>query len=280
MRRSLFAWAVVLGCLGCAGPSFTSRDVRSEPTWFVRLETFAEAGKAAAVRYDHPADWAESDVHAIVSRLLLQERVGLFDTKPAPRAVFSPDEAHRLAPALAEAFRQARPVEWVAFYFERPAGEQPEVTSGGMFLQDGRLHVIVANHREGMKPGPDGTDAVRASPIRSVRGAGGALTFDPQTVVVASQANWLGGSSGPSSSELVLDHTAFLAAKPAGGLVTTTPASESEVTALRNQVRKLEEEVARLRARLDAQADDLARLKGRQPASAQPRPSPSTPSGR
>jgi hypothetical protein len=278
----------MLVCLGCAGPSFTSREVRTEPTWFVHLETFVEAGKAAAVRYDHPADWAVSDIHAIVSRLLLQERVGLFDTKPAPRAVFSPDEASRLAPALAEAFRQARPMEWVAFYIERPGGVpastrggvRQEVTSGGMFLQDRRLHVIVANHREGMMPGPEGTDAIRANPIRSLRGTGGALTFDPQTVVLASQANWLGGSSGPSASEVVLDHAAFLAAMPAGGFGAMSPAAESELSALKTQVRKLEEEVARLKQRLEAQAEDLARLRSRQPASGPSRPAPSTPSGR
>lgn len=80
-----------------------------------------------------------------------------------------------------------------------------EIASGGLFLMDGRLHVILANHRERVSPGPDGAEAIRANPIRSLRATGGSLTFDPPTFVLASQANWLGGSSGPSASELVVD---------------------------------------------------------------------------
>jgi hypothetical protein len=78
----------------------------------------------------------------------------------------------------------------------------------------------------------------------------------------------------------VLDHAAFLAAMPAGGFGAMSPAAESELSALKTQVRKLEEEVARLKQRLEAQAEDLARLRSRQPASGPSRPAPSTPSGR
>jgi hypothetical protein len=275
MLKLIVSWTVLLAWLGCAGPSFTSRMVSSEPFWSVRLDTYLEPSKAAEVRHDHPADWSGSKLHAILSRLLLQEQVGLFDRKPPPRPVFSPEEIGQLVPALREAFLAARPSEWIVFYVARPAGSVLEITSGGLFLEDKQLHVIVANHRERVSPGPGGDDAVRASPIRSLRGAGGSLTFDPPAFVLASRANWLGGSAGPSASEVVLDHTAFLtAAISPGGLFRLSPAqgSDSDLVSLREQVSRLQAEIARLREKLDAQADELGRLKARQTQGEPPSP--------
>ena len=267
MLRIFVSIAVVLACLGCAAPAFTTRTVQSEPSWFVGLTSYAEPAKAAAVRHDHPAEWTEKELHQILDRLLLQERVGLLDPLPPPRAVFSPEATAQLVPALRGAFHSARPSEWIVFFFARPSGADQEITSGGLFLMDSRLHVIVANYRERVSPGSAETDAIRANPLRSYRGTGGSLAFDPPRFVLASQANWLGGSSGPSASELVLDHTAFLATATAPGAPLTSVgarASDEDFAKLRGQVDRLQEEVARLREQLAAQADELARLKSRQ----------------
>lgn len=267
MLRIIVSIAVVLACLGCAAPAFTTRTVQSESSWFVGLTTYAEPAKAAAVRHDHPADWTEKELHEILGRLLLQERVGLLDPPRPPRAVFSPEATAQLVPALRGAFHNARPSEWIVFFFARPSGGDQEITSGGFFLMDTRLHVIVANYRQRVYPGSVGTDEIRANPIRSYGGTGGSLTFDPSRFVLASQANWLGGSSGPSASELILDHTAFLATATAPGSPLTSTrarASDEDFAKLREQVERLQEEVARLRETLDAQADELARLKSRQ----------------
>lgn len=280
MLNRIVASAVVLACLGCAGPSFTSRTVRHEPSWVVRLDTYLDPGEAAKVHHAHPADWSEAELQAILSRLLLQERVGLFDQPRPPRPVLSADEIRQLLPGLREAFPNSRPSEWIVFLIARPSGADQEITSGGVFLKDGRLHVIVANHRQRVSPGSEDAETIRANPVRSLRGTGGSLTFDPPAYVLASQANWLGGASGPSASELVLDHKAFLAAATATGVTSAlshAPASSSDIVSLRNEVQKLQEEVGRLREKLDAQADEIARLRARQ---SQPEPSPPAPSSK
>ena len=279
MLKLMVSWTVVLACLGCAGPSFTSRMVRSEPSWSVRLDTYLDPSKAAEVHHDHPADWSASELHAILSRLLLQERVGLLDPARPPHEVFSADEIAQLVPGLREAFRSARPSEWIVFSIARSADAAQEITSGGFFLLDKRLHVVVANYRERVLPGSEGAVAIGADPIRSLRGTGGSLTFDPPRFVFASQANWLGGSSGGSASELILDHKAFLVAATSPGAPITlsgAQASSSDIVSLREQVQRLEEEIARLKETVAAQGDEIARLKSRQ-IEAQPSPSTRSP---
>lgn len=275
--RAILVGAILLACLGCAEPRLTTKPVRQEPTIIVGLATYDDGGKAAHVRHEHPAEWAAGDLHAVLTRLLLQERGGLMDTPRPPRAVFSQDEVRRLLPGLREAFRIARPSDWVVFALLDSAGATPEwtVTSGALFLEDRRLHVVLANHREPVPSGADGPDAIRADPFRSLRGVKGGLTFDSSPYVVASHPKWLGNFSG---SELVLDHSGFLEiARQAIATPTETLAMEkspppglkpeathdSETAVLKEEVSRLREELARLKRRLAEQTDELARLKAR-----------------
>lgn len=279
----IFPSAFLLACLGCAGPSLATRVVHSEPSWFVRLDTYADPIKAAALHYDHPAEWTEAELNAILGRLHLQELVGLLEQKPAPRAVFSSEEISQLAPMLKQAFHMARPSEWIVFYLARSTGAAQGITSGGFFLEGRQFHVIVANHRELASPGPEGADAAQANPVRSLRGAGGTLTFDPPMFVISTQSNWMGGYSGAPASELVLDHTAFLASARLTSPVPLAPApipaaqispapastppqapvSETGNAGLKNEVLRLQEEVTRLKQQVEEQADEIARLKAR-----------------
>jgi len=280
---------VLLFCLACAGPDFSTRAVHSDQTWLVRLDTYADPGKAAELRHDHPAEWTEAELSAILSRLLLQERVGLLEKKPPPQPVFSADEVAQLAPRLQQAFRMARPTEWIVFCFIRSTGTAQEVTSGGFFLQDRHLHVIVASYREPVSSGQDGTEAVRANPLQALKRTGRTLTFDPPTYALASPENWLGGYAGAPASELILDQSAFLeaarqpavprvpapvppvqASSPPVSIAPTTPVpsppaqtSESVISGLKDQVLRLQEETERLKHKLEEQAGEIARLKAR-----------------
>jgi hypothetical protein len=280
---------VLLLCLACAGPDFSTRSVHSDQTWLVRLDTYADPGKAAEVRHDHPAEWTEAGLRELASRVLVQERVGLLEKKPPPQPAFSADEVARLAPRLQQAFRMARPTEWIVFCLTRSTGTMQDVTSGGFFLQDRHLHVIVANHREPVSSGQDGAEAVRANPLRALKRTGRTLTFDPPTYALASPESWMGGYAGAPASELILDQTALLASlkrpgiepvatqslpapapPPAPPMPSTmpvapppTPAAEPVGADLHALVLRLQEEVTGLRRKLDEQAEEIARLKAR-----------------
>lgn len=269
MRLFVVGILLLVG-LGCAGPSFTTRPVHSDPLLFVGLSSVQDRADAAAVRHDHPVTWAEADLRAILGRLLLQERGGLMDPTRPPRPVFSADEITRLLPPLRRAFEAARPADWVVFVLSDRAGSPSPVTltSGALAVADRRLHVILANHRESVTGGAESQKLLQGQPLRPLKSLRGGLTFDPPLYVVDTRANWLGGTSGAAASELVLDHAGFLGVAHQAAAGPSEPATaDSEIGALRREVSTLREELARLKHQLKEQAEELARLRSQ----AQPR---------
>ena len=99
-------------------------------------------------QYDHPVEWAEPDIAAILGRLLLQQETGILGQHRSLEPVWSSDEVAQLTPALHTAFRQAQTREWVSFAFLQPSGTNLVVTSGGFFFKDRQMHVVLANYRE------------------------------------------------------------------------------------------------------------------------------------
>lgn len=284
MRTPILTAALLALCLGCGGPSFVSRPVVEGAPWFVRLQTYAQAGKAGEVRYDHPVQWSEQDLGAILTKLYLTEQVGLLDQKPLPRPVFSPEEAGRLVPALREAFRLAQPNEWVTFYLTRPVGQGEEIISGALYVEGQQLHVILANDREVLPAGEE-IRTVKANPLRALKVRGRTLTFDPVTSVIFSRNNWMSGYDHPAASEVILDHRKFLSslkqasAKPAAA-VTPPPQAEHAPAGddLKATVQQLQGEIEQLKRRLAEQDAELATLKPRSGADAsKKKPSPKQP---
>ena len=78
-----------------------------------------------------------------------------------------------------------------------------------MFVEEGKLHLVIANHRLALAENSEELARVRANPRHSVQGSGGALVFDLPRFVIGTKANWSGGHRA-SASELILDHAAFL----------------------------------------------------------------------
>jgi hypothetical protein len=196
---------VLLLMIGCSSASLVTRPVHTEATWFVRLDTYQEPENSLALQYDHPAELNESELSAILSRLLVQPEMGLLDRKRPPVAVFSTEDITRMTPILRAAFQQARASEWVSFMFAYPSGTDLEVSSGALFITHARLHVVIANVRERVNQFATDIGLVRKNPMRSISGTHGRLTFDPSRFVEETTSNWSGGSNN-SASELVLDY--------------------------------------------------------------------------
>jgi hypothetical protein len=286
MIRRLLPGVLVLLCAGCAGPTIASRATAGEANWFVRLDTFTEADAVADLRFDHPAQLSETELAALLSRVQVQERAGLLEQKPFPRPLFSPNEIRQMALGLQKALRSARPAEWAAFYSALPGGVVQEITSGGLFVKGGKLHVLVANHHERIPSGSNSLAAIRANPLTPWGGKGVTLSFDPPRFVASTQATWLGGSAAAPASELILDHSAFLAEAPpttAAPMAAATvppavpqsavilpptiplaaPRDAGSYALMKEQVTTLQSEVERLRRRLEEQDEDIALLKTR-----------------
>ena len=260
---------ILFFCAGCAGPALTSRVVQEESSWFVRLDSYQNAG-SSSVRYEHPATWTVEELSAIFSRLLLEDRVGLLDSSRPPRPVFSVEEIGLLAPAIRHSFQQAKPSEWISFCLSQPNAPGLAVTSGGIFVADSRLHVVVANHHASIAGGSDELASIRTNPFHSVRGSGGLLTFESSRFVMGTQANWSAGHRA-SASELILDHRAFLSfLKLASATPASVRAAGSSVPALSSEsgasdpnraIIRLQEEVERLKKQVAEQEAEIIRLK-------------------
>ncbi len=228
----------------------------------MRLDTYQDPSDAALVVHDHPAEIALMDLQAILHGVQVQERGGLLETPRPPRPVFETGEIMTWSPGLREALKQARSSEWVAFALLRPAGGNIVVTSGALFLKSRHLHMILANDHESVAAESEALAVVRRNPVRPLRSRSGVLTFEAPAMIIASGTNWLGGSAGPSASELVLDHTRFLD-RPRVTSPRAVPAPTTELQQLKEQVARLEEEIARLRRQVEMQAQELTRLKSR-----------------
>ena len=284
---------VLFHFVGCSSAPLVTRPIHTEPTWFVRLDTYQESEKSKALQYDHPAEWNEPELATILSRLLVQPEMGLLDRTRAPVPVFTAEDISRMTPIFRTAFQQAQATEWVSFVSLYPTGTNMEVTSGAFFIANRRLHVVIANVREVINQFATDIELVRKNPMRSIWSVHGHLTFDPARFIVETTSNWSGGSSN-SASELVLDYreihtvttpfsslTAVPVAAPSTGsgasqtsreAATTGPASLTGGTAagrdlapenrdLPTQVRKLETQIETLTRRLNEQESVLLQLR-------------------
>lgn len=100
--------------------------------------------------YDHPAKIEPERMQAILEGLWAKHRdvvggFGLFAGKEGVHAFDQPD-AQFLAPIIKQALEKASPKDLVTFYLEgRASANGRLVTSGGLFVRNGRMHVILAN---------------------------------------------------------------------------------------------------------------------------------------
>lgn len=159
-------------------------------------------------------------------------------------------------------------------------GGETAVTSGGLFIEAHRLHVVVANHRMLLAQNSEELAWVRGNPLYSVAGSGGVVGFEPPRFGFGSKANWSGGHRA-STSELVLDHDAFLSyvslsastaaplrAMPLFGRpISTDPnashgrASDPSTVDQLSTVSRLQAEIERLKPQLADKDLEIERLK-------------------
>ena len=135
---------LMTGCALRPAPIVIYED-RLDSIW---LKFDPEAGTG----HDHPASLTPEQMALVLRGVRVKHRdivggFGLFaDQQGAP--AFSASETTRVAPYLSQALKKASPKDMVTFYLttvDPTLGKL--VTSGGLFLRDGRLYFILANAR-------------------------------------------------------------------------------------------------------------------------------------
>lgn len=140
----LLAAAAQFGCTTSPPPRTSYQD----PITSIRLyvDDRAQSG------HQHPADISSERIAKVLGGLRVVPRSGfigsLISGQAQARPAFATTEIQALAPKISHALAEAKPDELVTFYRRfSDAGTGLAITSGGMFVQDGYLVVILANDR-------------------------------------------------------------------------------------------------------------------------------------
>lgn len=133
-----------VGCNSLPPP----RPVYQDQLTSIQLQVDVQAG----VGHSHPASISPEHMAGILAGIRvqrLQDPVFRLVTGEKPVGpAFSAEEIRVMAPQLSRALALATPQEVVTFYRRfSNANVGLAVTSGGLFVRDGRLYLVLANHR-------------------------------------------------------------------------------------------------------------------------------------
>ena len=120
--------------------------------------------------------------------------------------VFKDEEVTLLAPQLAQAFAAAKYNERVTFYLSQPQTSVKRViTSGGMYVHDTKLHVILGNWQIVYGIPTYGMIYDRRYPMRPTAAKGFNLIFYPSDAVVRQGSSVWDTIFANNKDELVID---------------------------------------------------------------------------
>ena len=160
--RTVCHWTLiaVIFLSGCSkGPA--SIAISDSPMTDVRLMLDAHTKTG----HNHPYTMTTGAMVKVLSGIQVEERdtitgLGFLGSKEGKPA-FTHAAIARVVPHLVEALRKASPKDLATFYMLVSDGHQSRaVTSGGLFVDGNRLHVILANWRSVPRGGQDYTIAM------------------------------------------------------------------------------------------------------------------------
>jgi hypothetical protein len=151
-RRRWLEWmavGVAMWSLGCAAPRVTrliyDEGEAGKNETFVRLDHVAKGE-----RFDHPAQIPPAHLRALLASVAMQRQTGLLSVIFAekPFRAFSDAELDLFSAQFSKALSEATPDEQAVFFINAPeSNERFRITSGGVYVRQGKLVVIIANYR-------------------------------------------------------------------------------------------------------------------------------------
>ena len=205
---------LIVSAAGCASPQFYSHVVYENPTSFVRLEFSPWAESASPETWNaHPISLSQRQIDKALKGLRVREHRaapirwvrGEAELEPA----FQPDEIEVLSRRLLEGLELAVPQELVTFYVSHPVNATTrEVTSGGLYVTDGLLHIILSNYRAIYGIPPAGLIYDRRFPLFSLGPLGVDILYENRddALVQAEQEDLYDAIFGDErSGEIVLE---------------------------------------------------------------------------
>lgn len=176
---------VQFGCSSLPPPRTSYQD----PITSIRLYI----DERADTGHSHPGQVRPDQMARVLGGLRVVPRSGyissLITGQPQANPAFSSSEIQMLAPRLSAALAEATPQEVVTFYRRvSDASVGLAITSGGMFLQDNVLYVVLANNRnlptEGMNQNMVTDFDPIESPLIPISRTSFRVEFTPPTAIV------------------------------------------------------------------------------------------------
>lgn len=216
----IFNFAVIVSA--CAVPTIPARIIYENPTDFVRLEPDPYAfHEIAQTLHSHPVDIDVEEMARLLKGFSVQDHrtaMQRWVQGEAPlEPVFREDEIAWLAPRLSQALAVAHSDERVTFYISYPQTSiKREITSGGLYVQNGRLHFILGNFRIVYGIPAYGMVYDRRYPVAPTASKGFDVFFNPANAVEKHNVTWWEFLSGRKKDEVVIDLQKLPAVKALG----------------------------------------------------------------
>ena len=196
----------------CGAPPLSSYLVFENPVAFVRLEISPWVDPELPQTWNaHPATISRRQMMEALRGLRVREHrsgpIRWFRGFAKPEPAFDEEAIELLAPRLLEGLELAVPQELVTFYLSHPINAtKREVTSGGLYVKDGHLHIIVSNHRTNFEIPPAGLIYDRRYPLFSLTPLGVDLLYEADDTVISKEESFWSAILGDEhSGEIVLD---------------------------------------------------------------------------
>lgn len=184
-----FSVAAAIGfTAACAPGQFTTATIYDTPAAFVRLELDRTVETRRA--HSHPLAITPAQIAAVLAGVMIEEplaKLPFYDDTSQPRRhpAFTEKEVAFFAPLLIIALEKATSEEIVTFYESREvSGTVREVTSGGIFVDEENLHLVLGNYRSHTHFSADygSVDTLddRLTPMRALAPQRVRLDFEPE----------------------------------------------------------------------------------------------------
>lgn len=187
------AVSLLVGCITAVPP----RGVYHDPTTALAIQQDSKAGPG----HNHPAQIKPEVIQQVLNGVQIQSRrsflvPSLITGGPQFVPAFSRDEQTALASQLSRALAEAKPDELVTFYRRVSTPTIGlAITSGGLFVHDQYLYVILANARtlpsEGMREGLTYEIDPVDNPLLPISRTSFRATFVPATSMVPEDERWV-----------------------------------------------------------------------------------------
>ena len=185
---------VVLLAAGCTTAP-PPRALYQDSATAVRIQIDSKAGQG----HSHPAQVSPDVIQYVLNGVRIQSRKSFVPSILTGEAslvtAFSKEERTFLAPHLSQALAEAKPEELVTFYRRVSTSTVGlAITSGGLFVHDRHLYVILANDRtlpsEGMSQSIVSEIDPIENPLLPISRTSFRATFVPATSMVPEDERW------------------------------------------------------------------------------------------